>query len=272
MADQDVLLANMTWEDAEEAARRNALVIVPTGATEAHGPHLPLDVDTHQAAHVAALLARRIGALVAPALPYGYSSTWMNFPGTVSLSTETYQRVLQEICTSLLAHGFRRLLILNGHRPNGTSCDVAARAVVDRHPDRDDLQITAVSYWEPAAKELHALRRSAVGGMGHACELETSFQLATRPQLVRMERLEGKQTALVNWDLVAPVEPSRTYGPWPDPKKGHLGVFGDPFSASAESGERFLEPIVDRLIAMLSRIEERGGSYSGVTDTARNAG
>jgi creatinine amidohydrolase len=267
MGDSDVLLAHLTWEEAEEAASRNTLVIIPTGATEAHGPHLPLDVDTHQVAHVAELLARRVGALVAPALPYGYSSTWMHFPGTVSLSTETFQRVLEEICASLLTHGFRRLLILNGHRPNGTACDVAARAVVDTHPRRDELEITAVSYWEPAAKELHALRRSVVGGMGHACELETSFQLATRPQLVRMERLAGKQTPLVNWDLVAPVDPSRTYGPWPDPRKGHLGVFGDPFSASADSGARFLEPIVDRLAAMLGEIEQRGGSYTGVAET-----
>jgi creatinine amidohydrolase len=263
MGDSDVLLAHLTWEEAEEAASRNTLVIIPTGATEAHGPHLPLDVDTHQVAHVAELLARRVGALVAPALPYGYSSTWMHFPGTISLSTETFQRVLEEICASLLTHGFRRLLILNGHRPNGTACDVAARAVVDTHPRRDELEITAVSYWEPAAKELHALRRSVVGGMGHACELETSFQLATRPELVQMDTLKDVRPPLVGWDLVAPGEPARTYGRWPAPSAEHPAIFGDPSVASAESGRAFLEVVVDALVEFVRVLDAGGGgSYA----------
>lgn len=257
-----VHLAHLTWQEAGEAARADRLVIVPTGATEAHGPHLPLDVDTHQAATVAELLAERVGALVAPALPYGYSTTWMGFPGTITLSTGTYQSVLVEICSSLVQHGFHRVLVLNGHRPNGTACDAAARAVVDAWAGRAPVQVTAVSYWEPSAAELHALRRSEVGGMGHACELETSVQMATRPHLVRMERLEGVRAPLVRWDLVAPVEPSRTYESWPTAADGHPAIFGDPFSASAESGHRFVETIVDGLAAMLEAIAAGGGSYS----------
>jgi hypothetical protein len=111
----------------------------------------------------------------------------------------------------LIRGGFRRVMILNGHRPNGTAVDVAARRVVDEHGGARPVEITALSYWEPSAAELHALRRSKVGGMGHACELETSFQLARRPHLVHMERLDGVHTPLVGWDLVAPVEPTRTY-------------------------------------------------------------
>jgi creatinine amidohydrolase len=257
-----VQLAELTWEEAGEAARANRRVIVPAGATEAHGQHLPLDVDTHQAATVAARLAERVGALVAPALPYGYSTTWMGFPGTMTLSSETFQQVLVELCSSLVSHGFYRVLILNGHRPNGTACDCAARRVVDRHAHQLPVEITAASYWEPAAAELHALRRSEVGGMGHACELETSVQMATRPHLVRMERLEGVTPPLVKWDLVAPVEPSRTYLSWPTAADGHPGIFGDPLSASPDSGERFLEVIVDGLARMLDSIERHGGSYS----------
>ena len=126
-----VHLAELTWEEAGQAALDNLPVIVPAGATEAHGQHLPLDVDTHQAATVAARLAERAGALVAPALPYGYSTMWMGFPGTITLSSETFQQVLVEVCSSLVRHGFYRVVILNGHRPNGTACDCAARRVVD---------------------------------------------------------------------------------------------------------------------------------------------
>src|SRR5947207_156641 len=153
-------LAHMTWEEARGAAEEGRLVIVPVGSTEAHGPHLPLDVDTHQADHVANLLAERVGAVVAPALPYGYAVTWMGFAGTITLSAETFQQVLVEVVESLVAHGFRRVMILNAHRPNGTSVDVAARRVVDRLPVGAELQISALSYWEPGALRVHALRRS----------------------------------------------------------------------------------------------------------------
>ena len=257
-----VHLEQLTWEEAGAAVEAGRLVIVPAGATEAHGQHLPLDVDTHQAATVAARLAERVGALVAPALPYGYSTTWMGFPGTITLSSETFQQVLVEVCSSLVEHGFHRLLILNGHRPNGTACDCAARRVVDAYAHKLPIQMTAVSYWEPAAAAVHALRRSKVGGMGHACEMETSVQLATRPHLVKMERLEGVETPIVRWDLVAPVEPYRTYVSWPTAAGGHPGIFGDPRSASAESGERFLEAIVDGLVRMLDDIAGGGGSYT----------
>ena len=248
-------------------------MIVPAGSTEAHGPHMPLDTDTHQADTVARLLAERVGALVAPALPYGYAEMWMGFPGTITLSPETFQTVLAEVCGSLVRGGFRRVLILNGHRPNGTSVDVAARRVVDEHGATHPVQITAVSYWEPSAAELHALRRSEVGGMGHACELETSFQLAHRPHLVHMERLDGVHTPLVGWDLVAPVEPSRTYQAWPSAAGDDVAVFGDPRSASAESGEAFLEAIVTGLVGLVERLEAgEAASYGERPDQSPPSG
>ena len=77
----DVLLAQRTWQEAQALAEEDRLVIVPVGSTEAHGPHMPLDTDTHQADTVARLLADRVGAVVAPALPYGYAEMWMGFPG-----------------------------------------------------------------------------------------------------------------------------------------------------------------------------------------------
>jgi creatinine amidohydrolase len=258
-----VRLAEMTWEEAKRAVEEDRLVIVPVGSTEAHGPHLPLDVDTHQAGHVAELLAERVDAVVAPALPYSYAVTWMGFAGTVTLTAETFQQVLVEIVESLAAHGFRRIMILNAHRPNGSSVDVAARRVIDNLTPGAELQVSALSYWEPGAARVHALRRSRVGGMGHACEFETSFQLATRPELVHMERLEGVHAPLVGWDLVAPGEPARTYDPWPAPSEAHPAIFGDPTVASAESGQAFLEAVVDALVDFVRRLESgAGGSYA----------
>jgi creatinine amidohydrolase len=258
-----IRLAEMTWQEAREAAESGRFVLVPIGSTEAHGPHLPLDVDTHQAEHVAMLVAEGTNSVVAPALPYGYASTWMGFPGTVTLTAATFETVVYEIAASLVQHGFQHVILLNGHRPNGTVIDVAARRLIDNLSSTTEAQVTALSYWEPGAAAVHAIRRSAVGGMGHACEFETSVQLATRPELVHMDRLEGVQTPLVGWDLVAPMPPNRTYGPWPGAQEGHPAVFGDPTVASADSGERFLAVVVEALVTMVGELQAgRGGSYA----------
>lgn len=256
-------LGHMTWEEARAAAAAGKTVILPVGSIEAHGPHLPLDVDAHQAGHVAARVAERVDVIVAPTLPFGYASTWMHYAGTISLSAETFQQVVCEAVGCLLQHGFRTVIVLNGHRPNGTAIDVAARRAVDALGGDTGAQVAALSYWEPGAAQVHALRRSAVGGMGHACELETSFQLATRPELVHMDRLEGVEAPLVGWDLVAPGEPARTYGAWPSPAEGHPGIFGDPSVASAESGGAFLDAVVAALVAFVGELESgRAGSYA----------
>jgi creatinine amidohydrolase len=251
-------LAHLTWTDAEAAARAGRLVIIPTGAIESHGPHLPLDVDTHTVEFISLRLAQRTGALVAPAIAYGYSTTFASFTGTVTLSAETYQQVVFEVCRSLVDGGFRRLLILNGNRPNGTCNDVAARRISDAYPHDPSLQVTALSYWEPAAEAIHRIRRSAVGGMGHGCEFETSVQLALRPELVRLDRLDGVHTPLVGWDLVAPGTPARTYGTHPDPRAGHPSVFGDPSVASADSGAAFIDLVVNALAEVIQSVQ---GSY-----------
>lgn len=247
-------MSTMTWDDAKDAINRAALVIIPTGATEAHGAHMPLDTDTHQADYVATALAERLNAVVAPPIAYGISKTFEDFAGTVSLSVPLYQELVYEVCSALIKQGFQNLLLLNGNRPNGTSNDAVARRLVDDFDRQYGITVTAVSYWEPAAARIHALRRSEIGGMGHGCEFETSFQLATRPELVRLEAIEGVHTPLVGWDLVAPVVPSRTYAQRPSPTSNDTSVFGNPHVATAESGEAFLLAVLEELEALMRNV------------------
>ncbi len=174
----------MTQMEVAEAIGARKAVIIPTGATEAHGPHMPTDTDTHQVEHIAWLLAQHIGALVAPPLAYGISKTFEFFPGTISLSIPTYQLMLFEVGSALVKQGFEHIIILNGNRPNGTANDAVARHLVDELDTGFQFKVSAVSYWEPGAAKIHAMRKSVVGGMGHGCEFETGFQLATRPHLV----------------------------------------------------------------------------------------
>ena len=243
----DRRMSHMTQMDIAGHIEAGRAVIVPTGATEAHGPHMPTDTDTHQAEHIALLLADRIDAVVAPPVAYGVSMTFEYFPGTISLSIPTYQTMLCEIGAALVRQGFRHLILLNGNRPSGTSNDQVARHLIDTLDGDHDFKVSAVSYWEPAAPQIHAMRKSVEGGMGHAGELETSFQLAVRPHLVHMERLAGAHYGPVVWDLVAPTNPTRTYARRPRPKAGHAAIFGDPTKASAEMGEKSIAAIVDAL-------------------------
>lgn len=255
-------MSYMSQMEVGAAIARGCAVIVPTGATEAHGPHMPTDTDTHQADHIAVRLAERIGAVVAPPVAYGISKTFEHFPGTISLSIPTYQQMLYEIGSALVKQGFAHVILLNGNRPSGTANDQVARRMIDDLDDLHDFRVSAVSYWEPASGQIHAIRKSVEGGMGHAGELETSFQLATRPELVRMEKLEGAHYGPVIWDLVAPTNPTRTYGRRPRPAVGHAAIFGDPTQASADMGNRCIELIVDALAETFENLrvsyEDRG--------------
>ena len=247
-------MSYMTQMDVAEAIARGSAVIVPTGATEAHGPHMPTDTDTHQADYIAVKLAERIGAVVAPPVAYGISKTFEHFPGTISLSIPTYQLMLFEIGSALVKQGFRHVILLNGNRPSGTANDQVARRMIDDLDDHHDFKVSAVSYWEPAAGQIHAIRKSVEGGMGHAGELETSFQLATRPELVKMDKLEGAHYGPVVWDLVAPTNPTRTYGRRPRPAVGHAAIFGDPTKATAEMGTACIDLVVEALVETFTNL------------------
>lgn len=258
----------MTQMEIADAIAAGRAVVVPTGATEAHGPHMPVDTDTHQVDHIAVLLAERIDAIVAPPVAYGVSMTFEHFPGTISLSIPTYQLMLFEIGAALVRQGFTHVILLNGNRPSGTANDQVARHMIDQLDGDHDFKVSAVSYWEPAADKIHAMRKSVVGGMGHGCELEASFQLATRPELVKMDRLKGAKYGPVGWDLVAPTNPTRTYARRPRPAAGHAAIFGDPTVASAEMGSKSIEIIVDVLEETFKNLQ---GSYQDRPGGSRTA-
>lgn len=251
-------MSSMTQMEITKLIAEHKAVILPTGATEAHGPHMPTDTDTHQVEYIALKLAEKIDAIVAPPVAYGISKTFEFFPGTISLTIPTYQTMIFEIGAALIRQGFRHLIILNGNRPNGTANDAVARHLVDELDKEFEFVVSAVSYWEPAAERINAMRKSVVGGMGHGGELETSFQLATRPQLVKMAELAGAKYGPVGWDLVAPTNPTRTYMRRPRPAAGHAAIFGDPTKASAEAGEAFIATAVEVLAETFNNLQ---GSY-----------
>jgi creatinine amidohydrolase len=128
-------------------AAPETLVVFPVGATEQHGPHLPVATDHLTVEHIAREAARQAAAsipvVVAPTLPFGSSHHHLPFGGTMSLGTESYYRTVYDLCESFIIGGFRRIFILNGHGGNSELVQLVARDLALKHP----VQMAAASYW-----------------------------------------------------------------------------------------------------------------------------
>lgn len=168
-----------------KALAPEALVVFPVGAIEQHGPHLPVATDSFAVEHVtraaAAQAAAQIPILVAPTLYFGSSHHHLTFGATMSLSAETYYRVLTELLESLVIGGFKRFFIVNGHGGNDEIINLIARDIPLKHP----VSVAAACYWNIAWEALIAARAHDNAWLpGHAGVFETSLILSLRPELV----------------------------------------------------------------------------------------
>ena len=213
-------------------------MIVPVGALEAHGPHLPLGADQIQAESTADALAVRVGALIAPTLPYGYCAGTRPFPGTVSLSIATLSRVVRELVEELARTGFRRVLILSGHAAQGhmaalrEGAEEAVRSVPALH-------VVVLSDYD-FVYELRGKLSPAADG--HGGLLETSRVLAIRPDSVGTERPNVEY----HFSRFRVGDP--TVEEWPE------SVMGDTAPATADLGHRIQAHVLDRLEATVREL------------------
>ena len=240
----------------------DALLILPVGAIEQHGPHLPIGVDTYTVTHIAqaasAELVGQIPILVAPTLPFGSSHHHLPFGGTLSLGTETYYRVVSDLVESLIVSGFRRIFILNGHGGNNELIQLVARDMALKHP----AQIAAASYWTIAWDALVAARtHSQVELPGHAGIFETSLMLALHPELVREPRPHRDAPAEANPPKQVPYR-VELHGAWQQID----GYTDSPDHARTEIGERYLAIIVHEVASALA--EFYAGTSAGPSATA----
>lgn len=245
-----MLLRNATWQDIE-ALHREAVVVAPFGAMEQHGPHLPLETDARIVEEIATRIDEQMSAdvLVLPVQWAGYSPHHMDFAGSITLTAETFLRVATDVIGSIAKAGFRRFLILNSHGGNRAILDVAANELKFLHPQASFVTVT---YWNIAREQLLAERQSEMGGMGHACELETSILLSVAPRNVRME--------LAQADGAWPCSEYFAHDMLDGAKAGFASSFseftksganGDPTSATAAKGERFLAAIVEQIVKLV---------------------
>ena len=229
----------LSWEEISALRQSGVdLAILPVGATEQHGHHLPLGVDTLSAVAVAEGVSARTGIPVLPALPYGcslgHSRKW---PGTISLRPETLSRIVFETAQWVLAAGFARMLILNGHVTNWAPLRCGLENI---RADLPDMRIALRSVWELSA-EANAIYLADGGSNWHANDAETSLMLHLRPDLVRMDK--------------AVDEPDRSaccFFSYTVDKESLSGGVGKPRRARATLGRRILKSCVDALSVQLA--------------------
>ena len=247
----------MRWEDMTSPEigaldRNRTVVILPIGSVEQHGNHMPVGTDT-MLAQAVSLAAAEVDAEIAVMPPpwYGFSAHHMRFPGSVTLKAETLMAVVDDIVASVVGHGFRRILIVNGHGGNGGIIDVLGSTLGHKH--YGIARIAALTYFALARDAIANLRKSQSGGMGHACEFETSMIQHLHPELVKLDRAEviypDPGSRYLTTDLLRG-SAIRTYHDFGD--LSPTGTLGDPSLASAEAGAAFFRAVVAELNAFIA--------------------
>jgi creatinine amidohydrolase len=248
-------LADLTWPEARRLARQQrAVVLLPLGAIEQHGPHLPLSVDWLGAEELARRIAPHLTRggwrpVLAPSLPYGASPLAAAWSGTVSLSVATTSRLVVEVVRGLARHGFRRFVLTNYQADPG---HLRAIARARRALRRVRLQVLVAGFAPPEARPnpmfdsrvMALLRSPRPAREWHSGELETAMMLAVAPALVRRAAARRLRPVWVDWAaaLRAGAQTFERMAP------GGRGYFGWPAAARAATGRRAMA-LRGRLIA-----------------------
>ena len=253
----------LTWPDINDAVAMGKVCVVPCGSVEQHGPHLPLDVDIVCPQGVAFGAGRLVPdkMLVLPPVWYGYTAHVMDFPGTINTHYETFIKSVLDITKSLAYHGFKKILLLNGHGSNMPNLDLVAR----RTNLETDAECILAAWWNFLTVDRTFLPRwresKFPGGCAHACELETSLYLYLDGDNVRKDKIESGDISFnlenspFNWvDLFAAgpatiISWTSTYTP--------TGVLGEAKLATAEKGRVAYEEAVKQLCRFVTWFKDR---------------
>lgn len=227
----------LNWQQIDSLDRDKTIFLLPTGAIEQHGPHLPVDTDIFNSNALVENVAKSSGGnvIALPSIWWGTSPHHKGYPGTISLKLETFHHLLHDIFSSLTAHGFYRFLVINGH---GGNAGILTASTADLS-EALGISIPTYSYWQSIKQVLIDIGDSEIGGMGHACEMETSLALYLRPELVDMKAIAKDMPDV----RVAPScidfrQPGFLGIPLDFRRDSNSGVMGDPTLATAEKGEK----------------------------------
>jgi creatinine amidohydrolase/Fe(II)-dependent formamide hydrolase-like protein len=246
----DVQIGELTWPEAKERLALVDVALLPVGAIEQHGPHLPLDTDAFDAAHLAQTVAAACSEprpLVFPLIAYGVSYHHEDFKGTLSVSPDTLAHLVRDVGMSAARNGIKKLVIVNGHGGNIPALNFAAQLI-----NRDAHIFTCVDSGETSDADVYAMADTP--NDVHAGEIETSTALALRPDLVRLDKARKfvpkfsshyldftSKRSIVWYARTARISPS--------------GVLGDPTKATREKGDRMWEVMIRNLVELVEHLK-----------------
>jgi creatinine amidohydrolase len=244
----------------ELAATPQRVILIPCGHTEQHGYHLPLNTDTVIIGAIATGVVQEIPdeAETLPTLPYGVSMYRSSFAGTMNMTGRVFEDFLLEVLEGFIARGADRFYLMSGHGGNCSFLHTVVKYIGDRH-----RHVFAATTWLHTSGQLglpaiEKYRKSKIGGMGHACELETAYLLHLRPDLCKMERVVDEiefistQNYYMDWIEGGMLILSH---PWEDDTL--TGAYGAGSVATAENGERWLKVAIQEKIEHVREIHEQ---------------
>jgi len=249
----------LTQPEVAAQLANNPLIILPAGSVEQHGPHLPAGTDIFAANIIAERVAEKMDGLVVPGGPLGVTPFHMPYEATITLSHETYIRVVYETCQSLAQHGAKQLMLINWHEGNSSSLAIAAERL---HRECGLSVLTVQACY--VASELYG---PTSGGLTHGGEIETLAILAAYPELVHLDRIEGSSDHQ-HGSKMDKLRRTRSYQPVLTDIRtiAPTGWYGDPSRATIEKGTQMLEDlgaaIASEATEIFSLLEEVNGGIA----------
>jgi len=251
------MYGELTWPEMREAIAQQRVILLPVGTIEDHGHHLFLETDNFLVTHVCRATAERIPdeVLVMPLVPYGFNWHHIDFPGTIGIEAEHFIHYCLDIAKSVAYHGFRKILIVDGHGSNVPFLDIVARRTILE----TDALCTSFIYTSLVADFLKEVRESPFpGGMAHADELETSLTLHLERERANMALAKKEMDMLPSqfiWHDLGGASPVAMMEWWSTFSQS--GVLGDPTLATGEKGKVIFEKVIERMVELVREFRAR---------------
>ncbi|WP_223593895.1 creatininase family protein [Neobacillus bataviensis] len=235
-----MIFQNENSFEVKEKILNSKVAILPIGAVEAHGPHLPLGTDNYLAERLSERVAEKTGAFVLPTLPYGQVWSLKNFPGSINISNESLISFIVDIGVSLYEQGFRVFAMINGHLGNAVAMKEAARKLYSQYPNYKILYL----FYPGVKKATDEVRETVSSHTSyfHACEIETSYMLYLAEEYVDMSKAISD---VPNIPMSADITPT----PWEEFTSS--AVLGDATLATKEKGEKIIEVAIENMIKLI---------------------
>ncbi|MDG5820850.1 creatininase family protein [Natronococcus sp. A-GB7] len=249
-------VAEMTWREIEDALESTSTLLLPVGTTEQHGHHLPLGVDVYMPEAIGERVAERSPALLAPPIWYGVSPHHTFKPGTFTLSSETFQRYVTDVCASAGRWGIESVVLLNGHYlAQDPELEIVVRELRSEH-GIEAFHAPLVELFAEVAEEIRTGEVSF-----HASEFETSIMLELFPELVRMDRAERvdpprESLPLTDYDALGDNKVGWSLTAEDMDELTPTGNIGDPTVATAETGAALVDAAVSELCRLVDALED----------------